>query len=72
VENVPLVRSPVDGTVTNVNMQRGDYVTAMYDIVVVAKPSDMYIMANVEETIILKNTRGAERISLIGCIRPEF
>jgi len=54
VENGPLVRSPVDGTVTDVKMQKGDYATAMDVILVVAKTSDMYITANVEETNILK------------------
>ena len=54
VENGPLVRSPVDGTVTDIKMQKGDYATAMDVILVVAKTSDMYITANVEETNILK------------------
>jgi multidrug resistance efflux pump len=54
VENGPLVRSPVDGTVTDVKMQKGDYATAMDVILIVAKTSDMYITANVEETNILK------------------
>ena len=54
VEKGPYVRSPVDGTVTDVRMQKGDYVTASDAILVVAKTSDMYITANVEETNILK------------------
>ena len=54
VENGPLVRSPVDGTVTDVKMQRGDYALASDVVVVVAETSDMYITANVEETNILK------------------
>ena len=54
VELSPYLRSPVDGTVTEVDMQRGDYVTATNVILVVAKTSDMYITANVEETNILK------------------
>ncbi|MGB8214052.1 MAG: efflux RND transporter periplasmic adaptor subunit [Anaerolineales bacterium] len=58
VENGPLVLSPVDGTVTNVEMQKGDYATATEVILVVAKTSDMYITANVEETNILKIQMG--------------
>jgi multidrug resistance efflux pump len=58
VENGPFVLSPVDGTVTDVKMQKGDYATAMDVILVVAKTSDMYITANVEETNILKMHKG--------------
>jgi len=58
VEKGPYVRSPVDGTVTDVKMQKGDYVTASDVILVVAKTSDMYITANVEETNILKIRMG--------------
>ena len=58
VENGPLVRSPVDGTVTDVKMQKGDYVIASDVILVVAKTSDMYITANVEETNILQIRMG--------------
>ncbi len=54
VEKGPYVRSPIDGTVTDVRMQKGDYVTASDIILVVARTSDMYITANVEETNILK------------------
>ncbi len=54
VENGPYIKSPVDGTVTGVNMQEGDYATASDIILVVAKTSDMFITANVEETNILK------------------
>ena len=54
VENGPYIISPIDGTVTDVKMQEGDYVTASDVVVVVAKTSDMYITANVEETNILK------------------
>ena len=53
VEKGPYVRSPVDGTVTDVKMQRGDYVNASDIILVVAKTTDMYIKANVEVTNIL-------------------
>jgi multidrug resistance efflux pump len=54
VENGLIVRSPVDGTVTDVKMQKGDYATATDVILVVAKASDMHITANVEEMNILK------------------
>ena len=58
VEKGPYVRSPVDGTVTEVKMQKGDYATASDIVLVVAKTSDMYITANVEETNILKIKNG--------------
>jgi multidrug resistance efflux pump len=58
VDKGPYVRSPVDGTVTDVKMQKGDYVTVSDVILVVAKTSDMYITANVEETNILKIQKG--------------
>ena len=58
VDKGPYVRSPVQGTVIDVKMQKGDYVTASDVILVVAKTSDMYITANVEETNILKIQAG--------------
>ena len=58
VEKGPYVRSPIDGTVTDVKMQKGDYAIASDVILVVAKTSDMYITANVEETNILKIQMG--------------
>jgi multidrug resistance efflux pump len=58
VENGPYVRSPIDGTVTDVMMRKGDYATASDVILVVAKTSDVYITANVEETNILKIQTG--------------
>jgi multidrug resistance efflux pump len=54
VANGPIVRSPIDGTVIDVKMQVGDYPTASDVVVIIAKTSDMYITANVEETSILK------------------
>ena len=54
VANGPYIVSPIDGTVTDVRMQRGDYALASDVVVVVAETSDMYITANVEETNILK------------------
>ena len=58
VDKGPYVRSPVDGTVTEVKMQKGDYATASDIVLVVAKTSDMYITANVEETNILEIQKG--------------
>ncbi len=54
VENGSFIRSPIDGTVIDVNMEEGDYATPADVVVVVAKTSDVYITANVEETNILK------------------
>ena len=54
VENGSIIKSPIDGAVIDVKMDEGDYVTATDVVLVVAKTSDMYITANVEETNILK------------------
>ena len=54
LENGSLIRSPIDGTVIDVKMEEGDYATATDVVLVVAKTSDIYITANVEETNILK------------------
>ena len=54
VENGSFIRSPIDGTVIDIKMEEGDYVTATDVVLVVAKTSDIYITANVEETNILK------------------
>ena len=54
VENGSLIRSPIDGTVINITMQEGDYVTPADVVLVVANTTDIYITANVEETNILK------------------
>lgn len=53
VENGSLIRSPIDGSVIDIKLQEGDYVTPSDVVVVVAKTSDIYITANVEETNIL-------------------
>jgi multidrug resistance efflux pump len=58
VENGSFVKSPIDGTVIDVKLDEGDYVTATDVVVVVAKTSDIYITANVEETNILKIRSG--------------
>jgi multidrug resistance efflux pump len=50
----PFIKSPIDGTVIDVKMHEGDYVTASDVVVVVAETSDIYITANVEELEILK------------------
>jgi multidrug resistance efflux pump len=50
--------SPSDGTVIDVKMQEGDYANPSDVVVVVAKTSDMYITANIEETNILKIRKG--------------
>ncbi len=54
VDNGSFIRSPIDGTVIDVKMQEDDYATATDVVMVVAKTSDIYITANVEETNILK------------------
>jgi multidrug resistance efflux pump len=54
VENGSLIRSPIDGAVIDIKLQEGDYVTPSDVVVVVAKTSDVYITANVEETNILQ------------------
>jgi multidrug resistance efflux pump len=54
VGNGSLIRSPIDGTVIDINMQAGDYVTPEDVVLVVVNTSDIYITANVEETNILK------------------
>lgn len=54
VENGSLIRSPIDGTVIAIQMEVGDYITPANVVMIVAKTSDIYITANVEETTILK------------------
>jgi multidrug resistance efflux pump len=58
VKNGSFIRSPIDGTVIDIKMEIGDYVTPSDVIVVVAKTSDIYITANVEETNILQIHKG--------------
>ena len=58
VDNNPLIVSPIDGSVSDVKMQEGDYVTPANVVAVVAKTSDIYITANVEETNILNIHKG--------------
>ncbi len=54
VGNGSFIKSPIDGSVTDVRMEDGDYATPANVVVVVAETSDLYITANVEETNILK------------------
>ncbi|HTP02770.1 MAG TPA: efflux RND transporter periplasmic adaptor subunit [Anaerolineales bacterium] len=54
VKNASLIRSPIDGTVIDIKVEEGDYVTPKDVVLVVANTSDIYITANVEETNILK------------------
>jgi multidrug resistance efflux pump len=63
VNNGPDIISPVDGTVIDVKMNRGDYANASDVVVVVAETSDVCITANIEETNILKIRRG-QRVSV--------
>ncbi len=58
VDNGPYIKSPIDGTVIDVKLQEGDYVTASDVVAVVANTSDISIKANVEETNILKLHEG--------------
>jgi multidrug resistance efflux pump len=58
VDNGPYIKSPIDGTVLDVKLQEGDFVTASDVVAVVANTSDIGIKANVEETDILKIHEG--------------
>jgi multidrug resistance efflux pump len=58
VKNGSSIRSPIDGTVIDIQIEQGDYVTPADIIMVVAKTSDIYITANVEETNILQIHKG--------------
>jgi multidrug resistance efflux pump len=58
IANGSAIKSPVEGTVIDVRMQEGDYVTPANVVMVVAKTADIYITANVEETEILKIHKG--------------
>jgi len=58
VSNGPNIISPIDGTVTDVKMNAGDYASPSDVVVVVAKTPDVSITANVEETNILKIHKG--------------
>jgi multidrug resistance efflux pump len=66
------VRSPIDGTVIDVKMGAGDYATATDVVVVVAKTSDIYITANVEETNILKIRTGQSVVVSLDAYGRSF
>jgi multidrug resistance efflux pump len=72
VENGPFIVSPIDGTVIDVKMQDGDYATAASVVMVVAKTSDIYITANVEETNILKIHEGQSVLVSLDAYGRDF
>lgn len=72
VEDGSLVRSPIEGTVVNVNAEEGDYVTPSDVVVVVAKTSDVYITANVEETNILEIHPGQSVVVSLDAYGQSF
>jgi len=72
VQNGPLIRSPIDGTVIDVKMELEDYVTPSDVIMVVAKTSDVYITANVEETNILKIHTGQSVVVSLDAYGQSF
>ncbi len=72
VEHGSFIRSPIDGTVIDVKMQEGDYVTATDVVMVVAKTADIYITANVEETDILKIHSGQSVVVTLDAYGRNF
>jgi multidrug resistance efflux pump len=58
VNDGPDIISPVDGTVTDIKMDKGDYANASDVLMDVAKTGDVNITANVEEANILKIRKG--------------
>jgi multidrug resistance efflux pump len=72
VDNGSFIRSPIDGTVIDVKMDEGDYVTPADVVMVVAKTSDIYITANVEETNILKLHPGQPVIVTLDAYGQSF
>jgi multidrug resistance efflux pump len=58
VNDGPDIISPVDGTVLDVKMDKGDYANASDVLMDVAKTGDVNITANVEEANILKIHKG--------------
>ena len=58
VNDGPDILSPVDGTITDVRLDKGDYVNASDVLMTVANTADVSITANVEESNILKIRRG--------------
>lgn len=72
VENASLIRSPIEGTVINVNAEEGDYISPSDVVVVVAKTSDVYITANVEETNILQIHPGQNVVVSLDAYGQSF
>jgi multidrug resistance efflux pump len=72
VQGSPSIKSPVDGTVTDVKMGAGDYVNPADVLVVVAKTGDVGITANVEETNILKIHKGQPVSVLLDAYGRSF
>jgi multidrug resistance efflux pump len=72
VENGPFIVSPIDGTVIDVKLQEGDYAIPSNVVMVVAKTSDIYITANVEETNILKIHEGQSVTVSLDAYGREF
>jgi multidrug resistance efflux pump len=72
VEKGPLLRSPIDGTVIDIVMTEGDYVTPANVVMIVAKTSDIYITANVEETNILRIHAGQNAIVSLDAYGRSF
>jgi multidrug resistance efflux pump len=67
-----LIRSPIDGTVIDVETEAGDYVTPSNVIMVVAKTSDVYITANIEETNILQIHPGQSVVVSLDAYGQSF
>ena len=72
VENAALIRSPIEGTVVNVNAEEGNYVSPSDIIVVVVKTSDVFITANVEETNILQIHPGQNVVVSLDAYGQNF
>jgi multidrug resistance efflux pump len=72
VANGSDLKSPIDGTVIDVRMQKGDYATPSNVIMVIAKTADIYITANVEETEILKIHKGQSVVVSLDAYGKSF
>ena len=72
VDTNPMIVSSVDGTVTDVKLQEGDYVTPANIVAVVARTADIYITANVEETNILNIHKGQSVVVSLDAYGRSF
>jgi multidrug resistance efflux pump len=72
VDNGPYIKSPIDGTVLDVKLQEGDFVSAADVVAVVANTSDIGIKANVEETDILKIHEGQSATVTLDAYGQSF